>query len=171
MRLSLCFMTLALGATVGSAQDADPLHSTACVQALDALQAQEAALAAAARQNEGAGERVEPAMRSALQTLRRRAARDCLGSQLDAPPPVQQRLLQPPVSGASAAPPPATWHVTPPAAAAAPPPIRIPPLRTITACDPMGCWANDGTRLQRIGSTLYGPLGLCTVQGAVLSCP
>jgi len=169
MHLTLCFMTLALVATAGAAQDADPLQATACIRALDALQAHEAATIAAAR-HKGAGERVERTMPAKLEMLRRQAARDCLGSRLDAPQPVQ-RSAQPPVTVAPAAPPPATWAVMPPVPAAVPPPIRIPPLQTLTACDPMGCWASDGTRLQRFGSTLYGTHGLCTVQGAVLSCP
>jgi hypothetical protein len=169
MRLSLCFMTLALVAVAGAAADADPLKSTACTQALDALQAQEAALSAAAR-HKGAGEGAERSMLATLETLQRQAAHACLGSRLDAPPPVQ-RAAQPPVVLAPAPPSPAAWAVLPPAASAVPPPIRIPPLQTITACDPTGCWANDGTRLQRMGPALFGPPGLCTVQGAVLHCP
>jgi len=169
MRRPLCLMTLALVAAGGAAQDADPLKSAACTQALDALQGHEAALSAAAR-HEGAGERAAQTMPAKLQELRRQAARDCLGNRLDATPPAQ-RPAQPPVTLAPATPAPATWAVMPPVPMAAPPPIRMPPLRTLTTCDPTGCWTNDGTRLQRIGSTLFGPLGLCTVQGAVLTCP
>lgn len=169
MRLPLCPVILVFVAGTSVAQDADPLKSTACVRALEALQAQETALTAAARY-EGSAEQAERPLLASLETLRRQAARACLGSRQDAPPPVQQ-LSRPPVALAPATTASAGWLVLPSVPAAAPPPIPIPPLRTITACDPMGCWANDGTRLQRMGSTLFGPLGLCTVQGAVLSCP
>lgn len=169
MRLALTFMTLALALTAVVAEDADPLQSTACIQALEALQAQEA-VASPAAARKGAGKQSGPPMLATLETLRRQAARACLGSRLDAPPPVQ-RFAQPPVAVAPATPAPAAWAVIPPLPAAFPPPMRMPPLKTVTACDPMGCWANDGTRLQRMGSTLFGPLGLCTLQGLVLSCP
>jgi len=158
-------MTLAVVAGSSSAQSADPLKSTECVQALDALQAQEAAMTAAAQRKDAD----EPAQRlAAFEALQKRAAQACLGSRPDAPPPVH-RFTQPPIAVAPVTPS-AAGAVMPPAPAAAPPPIQIPPLKTITLCDPAGCWASDGTRLSRMGSILVGPLGLCTVQGAVLSC-
>ena len=41
----------------------------------------------------------------------------------------------------------------------------------ITSCDAGGCWANDGSRLNRLGPNLWGPRGICTVQGSLLQCP
>jgi hypothetical protein len=41
----------------------------------------------------------------------------------------------------------------------------------ITSCDAGGCWANDGSRLNRVGPNLWGPRGVCTVQGTLLQCP
>jgi hypothetical protein len=74
----------------------------------------------------------------------------------------------PPVAGAS----------VPPPAAAAPrattPPARIAPVQppvAITSCDTGGCWTSDGTRLQRLGPTLFGPRGACSVVGAIVHCP
>jgi hypothetical protein len=157
------FITLALAAGGSLAQSADPLKSSECTQALDAMQAQEAAMIAAA-ERKNAGEQAEPS--ATLETLRRQAAHACLGSPLDAPPRVE-RLARPPIAVAPVAP---RAAVAPPVPAAALPPIHIPQLKTITICDPAGCWASDGTRLNRVGPLLVGPLGVCTVQGAVLSC-
>jgi hypothetical protein len=163
MRRTLHFMALALAAGGSLDQGADPSKSTECVQALEALQAQEAATIAAARRKD-AGEQSQQL--AALEILRRQAAHACLGSRLDAPPPVA-RLARPAIAVTPVTPPSA---VVPPVPAAAAPPIHIPPLQTITVCDPAGCWTSDGTRLNRMGPILVGPLGLCTVQGAVLSC-
>ena len=168
MRRPLPFISLALAAVTSVAQGADPLKSTDCVRALDALQAQEATLIADAP-HPGASESAGSARMASLKTLQRQAAQACLGSRLDAPPPVQ-RFARPQIAVAPATPPSAAWAVVPPVPAAALPPIRSTPLRTITTCDLAGCWTNDGTRLQRMGSILVGPLGLCTVLGAVLSC-
>jgi hypothetical protein len=51
------------------------------------------------------------------------------------------------------------------------PPVAIDRPSTVTTCDPGGCWTNDGNRLQRLGPNLVGPKGVCTVQGAIVSCP
>jgi hypothetical protein len=168
MRWPVHFMILALAAGTSLAQDADPLKSTECIQALEALQAQEAAMVGAA-QRKDAGEQPGPTPLATFETLQRHAAQACLGSRLDAPPSVQ-RLARPPIAVAPVTPPSAASAVVPHPPAAAPPQIQIPPVRTITVCDPAGCWASDGTRLNRVGTMLVGPLGLCTVQGAVLSC-
>jgi hypothetical protein len=156
------FIVLAVAAGGSLAQSADPLKSSECTQALEALQAQETAMIAAQRKN--AGEQVEPS--ATLETLRRQAAHACLGSRPDAPPRVE-RLARPPIAVAPVAP---RAAVAPPVPAAAMPPIHVPQLKTITICDPAGCWASDGTRLNRVGPILVGPLGLCTALGAVLSC-
>jgi hypothetical protein len=41
----------------------------------------------------------------------------------------------------------------------------------ITSCDPGGCWANDGSRLNRVGTTLLGRQGVCILHGTLLQCP
>ena len=152
---------LALAAGGALAQGGDPLKSPECVQALDALQAQEAALPSASRPQAarpGSAEGV-----AALAPYRKRVARECLGKE----DPVLQRTPRPPVAVAPITlPPPAI-----PAARAAPlPPVALPPLRTVTQCDPSGCWTSDGQRLNRLGPLLVGPPGACTVQSGVLSC-
>jgi len=35
----------------------------------------------------------------------------------------------------------------------------------------VGCWASDGTRVDRFGPNLGGRRGVCTLSGAVLQCP
>ena len=52
-------------------------------------------------------------------------------------------------------------------------PPRAPAERpyAITSCDSGGCWANDGSRLNRVGPNLWGPRGICTVQGSLVQCP
>ncbi len=162
MSARLFLLTVALAAGVASAAEGNPLESADCRKALDALQAQEAAAPAQPEERE---RRAAPA---ALEAARRRAALACLGGRADAPPP-PGRLAQPPVSVAPitvapAAPPPA------PARPAVPLPRPAPPT-VVTACDSLGCWASDGTRLQRVGPNLFGPRGLCIVQGAVVNCP
>ncbi|MFI4930345.1 MAG: hypothetical protein ACHP83_08910 [Burkholderiales bacterium] len=169
MRWPVHFMILALAAGTSLAQGADPLKSAECVQALEALQAQEVAMIAAAQHKDAGDEQAAPPPLATFEALQKDAAHACLGSRLDAPPPVQ-RLARPPITVAPITPHAAALAVVPPAPAAAPPPIQVPPVKTITVCDPAGCWASDGTRLNRMGTMLVGPLGLCTVQGAVLSC-
>jgi hypothetical protein len=51
-------------------------------------------------------------------------------------------------------------------------PLPAPVLpKSITSCDALGCWASDGTRLQRVGPNLLGPRGFCSAPGGVLQCP
>jgi hypothetical protein len=52
---------------------------------------------------------------------------------------------------------------------AAPPALERP--YAVTSCDPGGCWANDGSRLNRVGTNLWGKRGVCTLQGTLLQCP
>jgi hypothetical protein len=93
----------------------------------------------------------------------------CLGSPDLRPPAARART---PLEVGSALP--ALPSVPTPRAAApgrsAPVPTA-PPLVTLGACDAAGCWASDGTRLQRQGSLLLGPRGYCSLVGTVLSCP
>ena len=154
-------LILALAAGTALAQGADPLKSVECVQALDALQAQEAALPPASRSpaaRPGSAEGV-----AALAPHRQRVARECLGKE----DPVTERTPRPPVAVAPVTLPP---PVVPAARAAPPPAVALPPLRTVTQCDPSGCWTSDGQRLNRLGPLLVGPPGACTVQSGVLSC-
>ena len=152
--------TLTVGA--GMAQGGDSLDSAACRQALDALRVREdqARAEAAGRDRREIAARLEP--------LRHAAARACLGARGD-PPPAPQGLARPPVDVPRVPLP----RATVPAPAAPPAPVAKPPGPpvVVTTCDAAGCWASDGSRLQRFGTNLMGPRGVCSVQGVVLSCP
>ena len=151
---------LALAAGTTLAQGGDPLKSPACVDALDALQAREATLLSAARSPAG---RAGSAEASDLAPYRKRVARECLGKE----DPALERTPRVPIAVSPVVmPPPAI----PRAREALPPPVELPPLRTLTQCDPSGCWTSDGVRLNRLGPLLVGPPGACTVQSGVLSC-
>jgi hypothetical protein len=145
MRALLCLALLLPAAALAE----DPLKSQACAQALGALEASRGSERAA--------------------SLRTEAARACLGG--GTPGARSQRWAQPPV----AVPPPqidvpARAQASPPVAMP-PPPLEIPRPATITACDPSGCWTDQGTRLPRLGPQLTGPGGLCTAQGGFAYCP
>lgn len=92
----------------------------------------------------------------------------CLVSADLAPPPARVRQ---PLAVGSSLPMPAIAPRPPglPGALATTVPAR--PLVTLSGCDPAGCWASDGTRLQRQGTLLLGPRGYCAKLGNVLSCP
>jgi hypothetical protein len=166
----LLFLGFALGASMAmAAEPIDPLKSPACEQALQRLQRQEAQAASAPQARTTDELRpLRPDVR--MQALRREAARVCLGSRLDVqqPPPPQRQFL-PPIGVAPVAPPAPVLGAPQPL-----PPVAIPRgavPTVITSCDPTGCWASDGTRLNRMGPSLLGPRGLCTVQGNLLQCP
>ncbi len=155
-------LSAALAAGPGMAQGGgDPLDSAACRRALDALRTQEDQAPAGAT----GPERRQTAAR--LEPLRRAAARACLGGRGD--PPSAQRPAQPPAEVPRIALPGAAV----PAPAAPPPPVARPPAPpvVVTTCDAAGCWASDGSRLQRFGTQFMGPRGPCSVQGVVLNCP
>jgi hypothetical protein len=145
----LCTAALALPAA--AVPDADPLRSPACTQALEALQAARVAGAAG------------------VEALRQAAARACLG--LAGPPQRIGRPIEPP----TVVPPPVIEPPRPPAPRSAPaplpPPVEIGRPPAVTGCDAHGCWADDGTRLQRVAPHQVGPRGPCTVQAGVLLCP
>ena len=149
--LAALLFAVALAPQAVAAPDADPLRSPACTQALHALVSARAA----------GGQSVEP--------LRQAAARDCLG--LAGPPQRAGRPIEPP----TAVPPPAIEPPRRPAAAAAPtqlaPPVAIERPAVLTGCDAHGCWADDGTRLQRVGPQQIGPRGPCIAQAGTLLCP
>ena len=135
--------------------------------ALAALQDREAAADAAAQASAAAHGQGAPS--AELLAARRLAARRCLASRGDLP--ATSRSIQPPIVVAPIAPaaaarsPPTVTRTTP----AAPAPAERP--RAVTACDPGGCWADDGSRLTRIGPNLWGKRGICTLQGSLLLCP
>jgi hypothetical protein len=161
MRAVAALVLWALAAAAGAAaDDGDPLHSAACREALDRLNTAEAAAASASTPG-GA----------ALEPLRRRAAQACLSDRADAPVPQPGRLAQPPQTVPPVAVPPAPRAPRPVTTAPLPAP-RQPEIPTmVTSCDANGCWANDGSRLQRSGNNLLGPRGICTTQGTLLRCP
>lgn len=157
-------MTLAmLLASSAAPAQVDPLRAPACLAALEALgRAEDAAAAAKASGSPPAG----PG--SALAAARRRVGAVCLGSADLTPQPARVRQ---PMAVESSLPLPAS-PLRPPGSPGAPlPAAPARPLVTISGCDPAGCWASDGTRLQRQGQLLLGPRGYCTTLGTVLTCP
>jgi hypothetical protein len=169
MQRHVCALTVALAASAAVAQEGNRLQSADCRNALDALQTQEAAAAASPRSSSQIEGREGRSVPAGLKAVRHRAAIACLGGRADSPAPAG-RLAQPPISVAPityapAAPPPR------PAGPALALPKKVEPPTVVTACDSAGCWASDGSRLQRVGPNLLGPRGLCSVQGALLHCP
>ena len=145
----------------------DPLQAPDCRRSLEALRVQEARAEAAASAPSD-GHRRGPV--AALEEARRRAAQACLASRADQPPQ-PQRLAQPPVAvpPVTMARPPTPAPSLPSAPAVAPKPVDRP--RFITSCDAVGCWADDGSRLDRVGPNLWGKRGPCTLVGTLLQCP
>ena len=134
------------------AQAQDPLKSPECAQALEELNAARAA---------------QPPDTARAETLRKAAARACLGLTEEARP--SGRAAQAPLRVPSPV-------ITPPRRPAiaegpviAPEVIKRPPV--LTSCDPGGCWDSNGTRLNRAGPNLIGPGGVCSQHGAFLNCP
>jgi len=160
---------------------ADPLQAPACRAAVAALQSREAALWADRQARPPSESRRDtPAPDARLATLRSAAAGACLAGRPDGPAPRAGRRAEPPIS-LTPAPSPAPAPASRPAPTArsspgatvpqAPPQRRAPPPAT-TLCDAQGCWASDGTRLDRFGPNLLGPKkGVCTLQGSLLHCP
>jgi len=169
--LVLLAATLAGSAALAQSSSAagDPLQAPECRQALAALHEIEAAAADAAKAQTPRPAASTPGIDPKLAAARKSAARRCLASRAD--PPVRGRLAQPPLAVppvAGVRPPP----VTTPAVAATPPRAPAPPpLVSITSCDAAGCWTSDGARLNRVGPTLWGSHGACSVVGTVVHCP
>ncbi len=111
-----------------------------------------------------------------LAPVRRQAAKACLARRADPATLPSERLVRPPpvttqpvaVAPASS---PATTAAIARAAPLAPPTAPAGKAYAITSCDAGGCWANDGSRLNRVGPNLWGPRGICTVQGSLVQCP
>ena len=163
----------ATGADARGAEPDDPLQAPDCRSALALLQEQEAAADAAARANPASGVPGRSGSAAELQAGRRLATQICLTSRADpaASPAAPPRSFQPPIVVAPIAP--AAVPRSPPAASRIPAPVPAPEERpsTVTACDPGGCWANDGSRLNRLGPNLWGKRGMCTLHGSLLQCP
>jgi hypothetical protein len=175
-RFSIAMLCLAaMTATAAGPQEGDPMSSSDCHAALDALQVHEDWAASTAQEDHQADAAQQREARAELENARRRAARACLGGSGEPPPPSRHLLpstiVVPPVAAPPAHPPSLPATVAIPPMPVTLPPKRIEPPPIVTACDAAGCWASDGTRLQRVGPNLQGPRGVCTVQGAILHCP
>jgi hypothetical protein len=196
--LPLAAGLLAAAASAWAGEGGASPASADCRRALDVLEAQESRLIAA-RAGRGAASTAAATAAAAvassaptvdeLKSLRVAAARACLGGTGQAPP-ATARLIPPaamarpaplvpiaPIAPTSpnapipaGRPPPMPAQVAPPSSPLPPPPPVERPV-VITHCDPAGCWGNDGTWRPRVGATLGGPRGLCTTQGALVSCP
>jgi len=154
----------------------DPLESAECQRALAALSGEEAAVAESSHANGAIPANDRRLIDARLAPVRRQAARACLARRADPATLSAERLVRPPpiavaplavAPASSPAPTAATTRVAPlvPPAAPAEKPYAI------TSCDPGGCWANDGRCRYRVGPNLWGPRGICTVQGLLLQCP
>jgi len=149
----------------------EPLESAECQQALAVLNAEEAAVAQSARASGGVTANDRRLIDATLAPVCRQAARACLARRADPATPSSERLGRPPPIAVAPASSPATTAVGGRAEALSPPALRTEKPYAITSCDPGGCWANDGSRLNRVGPNLWGPRGICTVQGSLVQCP
>jgi hypothetical protein len=170
--LALVAGAVATAASQSAGTPGDPLQAPDCRAALAALQTEEATADAAWRASAASGARDGAAPSAELQAARRRAARSCLASRTDPPLP-PPRSIQAPIVVAPIAPfaPGAPSRPTPAAPTHLPPPVVAERPYAVTTCDPGGCWANDGSRLNRVGPNLWGKRGICTLQGSLLQCP
>ena len=170
----LAVMASSVGAAEPASPTGDPLHSAECQSALQALQAAESAAGSGSPTAPPNEARSRSAPTPNLVAARRRAAIVCLASRSDAPPQ-PQRFAQPPfvvAPVAGAATPRMNPSTTLPSPPPPPPQLNTPAAPTsILSCDVVGCWANDGSRLNRVGPNLWGSRGACTVQGTLLHCP
>jgi hypothetical protein len=171
--------TTALAATAASgpgASSGDPLESVECQRALGVLSSEEAAVAASWRATGGVTANDRRLIDATLAPARRQAASACLARRADPATLSSQRLVRPPpiaTAPLAVAPAPNVALPAPPPRAAplAPPATAVDRPYAITSCDAGGCWANDGSRLNRVGPNLWGPRGICSVQGSLLQCP
>jgi len=154
----------------------DPLESAECQRTVAALNADEAAVAESSRARGSVTANDRRLIDARLAPVRRHAATACLARRADPASLSAERLMRPPpvaaapvvvAPGSSPAPAATTARAAPPAPTAAPPERPY----AITSCDSGGCWANDGSRLNRVGPNLWGPRGVCTVQGSLVQCP
>jgi len=159
--------------TPALATPGDPLESSECRRALAALNSQEAAVAETSGASAVVSADDRRLIAAKLTPARRAAARACLARSLD-PPSSSPLVRPPPIATAPLAIAPASSPAPSRSTAGPAPPVRPAQVErpyAITSCDPGGCWANDGTRLNRVGPSLWGPRGVCTVQGSLVQCP
>jgi hypothetical protein len=169
----LAVMATSAGAAEPAPVTGDPLHSAECQSALQALQTAESAAGSGPptpRPNEARSSRTPTPN---LLAARRQAATACLAGRADSAP-LPQRFAQPPfvvapVAGAASP----RMNPAVPLSPSSPAPLQpnAPAPTSILSCDIVGCWANDGSRLNRVGPNLWGSRGACAVQGTLLHCP
>jgi len=165
---------LALVDSTTATATSDPLQSAECRRALAELNAQEAAVAETWRASGGVTANDRQLIDATLAPARRHATRACLARAADPATLASQPLVRPPpiataplVVAPASSPAPTTPRTAPLPSASA----RTEKPFAITSCDAGGCWANDGSRLNRVGPNLWGPRGICSVQGSLLQCP
>ena len=170
-------LVLASTAAPTHAADVDPLRSIDCRRAVASMQAEETA-EAERRAGSVSTPSTPPAPSPALQDARRDAAKRCLASRLDVEPPhgrfAQAPIVVEPVGSPAPGPLAPNLHAPMPSTHPSTPSAALPTGKrpgSVVSCDPGGCWASDGSRLQRVGPVLWGPRGACTTQGASLQCP
>jgi len=155
----------------GAAQAAELPKSAACRTALNALEQAEDALAAASPPPSPISTpdvRRRDAAAASLAPQRQRVADACLGGLTTSPPPSQHTWAAP--TGPRVAPVPPRPPVVAQAVGSEPL-LRWQPPVTVTHCMGATCTASDGSTLTRVGPTLVGPRGACTLQGSLLNCP
>jgi hypothetical protein len=165
------WLLLSCAVWAGAAPAADELpRSPACRTALQALEQAEAAIvdasaASAVRLPDVDRQR---AVAARLKPLRERVGQACLGGLTTSPPPSQHSWTAPAPAPRAELPPRPLPPVRPLEPLALP---RVEPPVMVTQCNAATCLASDGSTLTRIGPTLVGPRGACTVQGAFVRCP
>ncbi|HEY8876037.1 MAG TPA: hypothetical protein VIN03_00650 [Roseateles sp.] len=164
LRRCLCVCGL-----VCAAVHADELPRTsACRTALQALEQAEDAIAASAAASAPADQERRRAVAAQLQPLRQRVADACLGGLTTSPPPSQHTWIAAPAPRTAAAIPRVPMPATP-LPTVPPPRFEMPSM--VTHCTAAACFTSDGTTLTRVGPSLVGPRGACTVQGSFVRCP
>ncbi|HEY9109029.1 MAG TPA: hypothetical protein VIN58_20305 [Roseateles sp.] len=167
-----CLRAVLLSAAFcGTAHAADLPKSPACRAAVQALEDAENALADASSTPSPVATpdvQRQRMVAAKLQPLRQRVADACLGGMTTSPPPSQRNWVVPPSPRAAPAAPSARVATPQPGSE---PLLRWQPPVTVTHCTGATCTASDGSTLTRVGPTLVGPRGACTLQGSFLSCP
>ncbi|MBV8035108.1 hypothetical protein [Roseateles sp.] len=150
----------------GAAQAQELPDSPGCHAALKALNDAEDALMDSADAAPPDARR-QSLIAARLRPLRLRVADACLGGLTTSPPPSQHTWVAPALPARSAD---VLPRVTMPAPVTVPMP-RVEAPVTVTHCTSAACFSSDGATLIRVGPTLVGPRGSCTVQGVFVNCP
>ena len=141
----------------------DPLHSPDCLQAMVRLQSGEAASPGHAPASAG-----HPPSAAVL-VLRRQAAHACLGTRLDAALPTRGAVPAVQLAAPVGVAPITVLRQRVPTTVSTP--LVVPGPVTTAGCNAAGCFASDGTWMQRVDPQLLGPRGLCSLQVGLISCP